>query len=87
MVRSFSTRLDRALAPLSLPPQVMTNLESNYTKLAALEIPASLDSAEIKASIDDAFVYSFRLVMLICAGLAVASAVQAWWLIEASSVL
>jgi EmrB/QacA subfamily drug resistance transporter len=90
MVRAFSTRLDRSLAPLSLPPQVMKNLESNYTKLAALEIPASLDSstsAEIKASIDDAFVYSFRLVMLICAGLAVASAVQAWWLIEASSVL
>jgi MFS family permease len=78
MVHSFSTRLDRDLARLQLWPDVKKNLESNYIKLAALEIPASVDSstsAEIKASIDQAFVYSFRLVMLISAGLAVASAV------------
>jgi EmrB/QacA subfamily drug resistance transporter len=85
MVRVFSTRLDRDLARLSIPPQVMKNLESNYIKLAALEIPSSLDSntsAEIKGAVDDAFVYGFRLVMLICAGLSVASAAAAWLLIE-----
>jgi EmrB/QacA subfamily drug resistance transporter len=88
MVRSFSTRLDRDLARLPIPPEEMKNLESNYIKLAALEIPASLDSnrfTEVKASVDDAFVHAFRLVMLICAGLAVASAIQAWWLIEAKA--
>src|SRR5580700_8561053 len=81
MVHSFSTRLDRDLARLPLQPDVKKNLESNYIKLAALEIPATVDSsasAEIKASIDQAFVYSFRLVMLISAGLAVASAVPTW---------
>jgi len=85
MVRAFSARLDRDLARLPIPPAIMTNLESNYIQLAALEIPASLDSrtfAEAKASIDDAFVYGFRLVMLLCAGLSVASAAQAWLLIE-----
>ena len=85
MVRSFGTRLDRDLARLTLPPEMMKNLESNYIKLAALEIPASLDSstsADIKASVNDAFVYAFRLVMWLCAGLSVASAVQGWWLIE-----
>jgi hypothetical protein len=85
MVRSFSTRIDRDLARLPIPPAIMKNLEANYIKLGALEIPASLDSntfAEAKTSVDDAFVYAFRLVMLLCAGLSVASAVQAWWLIE-----
>jgi EmrB/QacA subfamily drug resistance transporter len=87
MVHSFSTRLDHDLARLPLQPDVKKNLESNYIKLAALEIPATVDSsasAEIKASIDQAFVYSFRLVMLISAGLAVASAVPTW-LIESKS--
>jgi EmrB/QacA subfamily drug resistance transporter len=85
MVRAFSTRLDRDLARLTIPPEVMKNLESNYIKLAAIEIPPSLGSntsAEVRGAVNDAFVYAFRLVMLICAGLAVASAVQAWLLIE-----
>jgi EmrB/QacA subfamily drug resistance transporter len=85
MVRSFSARLNLDLARLPIPPEIMKNLESNYIKLGALEIPASLDSrtfAEAKASVDEAFVYAFRLMMLICAGLSVASAAQAWWLIE-----
>jgi EmrB/QacA subfamily drug resistance transporter len=90
MVRSFSARLDRNLARLPIPVEVTKNLEANYIKLAALEIPASLDSntsAEVKTSVDDAFVYGFRLVMSICAGLAIASAVQAWLLIEGNQVL
>jgi EmrB/QacA subfamily drug resistance transporter len=85
MVRAFSTRLDRDLARAPIPSEVRKTLEANDIKLAALEIPASLDSstfAEVKASVDDAFVHGFRLVMLICAGLSVASSVQAWLLIE-----
>jgi EmrB/QacA subfamily drug resistance transporter len=85
MVRAFSTRLDRDLAQLTIPPEVMKNLQSNYIKLAAIEIPPSLGSntsAEVRGAVNDAFVYAFRLVMLICVGLAVASAVQAWLLIE-----
>jgi len=85
MVKSFSVRLDHNLARFPLPSEVIKNLKSNRTRLAAIEIPADLDSntfAEIKSSVNDAFVYGFRLVMLICAGLAVASAGHAWLLIE-----
>jgi EmrB/QacA subfamily drug resistance transporter len=84
MVNSFGNRLDRSLTRLPIPFEVRKNLESNRVKLAALEIPAGLDpntSAEIKAAIDQAFVYGFRLVMLICAGLSVLSAAHAWLLI------
>jgi EmrB/QacA subfamily drug resistance transporter len=85
MVRSFSTRLESDLAHLAIPPEARNNIEANYIKLAALEVPATLDShtsAEVKASIDDAFVYGFRLIILICVVLAAASALQAWLLIE-----
>ena len=88
MVRSFSARLDRDLARIPLSPVVMKNVQSNYIKLAALEIPADLDSstsAEIKASVDDAFVYGFRLVMLICTALSITSAVSAWLLLAPST--
>lgn len=89
MVRSFSTHLDRGLANLPMSPEVMKDLEANYIKLGAIEIPASVGrdvSDQIKAAVDHAFVHGFRLVMLICAGLAVASAIQAWLLIEGKSL-
>jgi EmrB/QacA subfamily drug resistance transporter len=84
MVSSFSAHLDRSLARLPVPTEVMKNLESNYTKLAAIEMPVGLDpntSDEITASVNQAFVFGFRLIMLICAGLSVLGAAQAWLLI------
>lgn len=84
MVASFSSHLDRSLARLSLPAQVMKDLRSNYVRLATLETPAGLDrntSSEIKASVNEAFVYGFRLIMLICAILSIASAACSWLLI------
>jgi EmrB/QacA subfamily drug resistance transporter len=84
MVRSFGASLDRSLANLPIPPEAMKNLEANYIKLAALEIPPTLDPqtfAEAKASVADAFLRGFRLVMLICAALAVASAADARFLL------
>jgi len=84
MVNSFKTSLTSKLDRLPISADVAKNLESNSIKLAALEV--SVDStafAEIKSSVNDAFVHGFRLVMLICAGLSVASAAQTWWLIEA----
>jgi EmrB/QacA subfamily drug resistance transporter len=84
MVKAFSVRLDHDLVRLSIPADLMQNIESNRTRLAALEIPGTLDSntfAAIKTSVNDAFLYGFRLVMLICAGLAVVSATNAWLLI------
>jgi MFS family permease len=84
MVHSFSTHLDRSLSRLPLSPEQMQQMKSSYVKLAALDIPPGLDpdtSSEIKASVNRAFVYGFRLIMLICAGLSILSAAQSWWLI------
>jgi predicted MFS family arabinose efflux permease len=84
MVRSFSGHLDHSLARLPIPAEQRNQIQSNYVKLAALEIPPGLDrntASEIKASVNDAFVYGFRWIMLICAGLSVVSAAQARWLI------
>jgi EmrB/QacA subfamily drug resistance transporter len=84
MVRTFSSDLDRSLASLPIPARQRNDIQSNYVKLAALEIPPGLDrnmASEIKDSVNEAFVYGFRWVMLICAGLSVLGAAQSWWLI------
>jgi len=47
-------------------------------------LPVGVDDslrAAIRDSIGEAFVFGFRLVILICAGLSVASAAVAWLLI------
>jgi EmrB/QacA subfamily drug resistance transporter len=88
MVNSFSGHLDRSLARLPLRAEMMKDLKSNYVRLAALEIPAGLDpntSSAIKAAVDQAFIHGFRLVMLICAALSIASAACSWLLIASKS--
>ena len=90
MVQSFSDHLDRSLTRLPLSTVQMKELQSNYVKLAAIEIPPGIDrstSYEIKASVNEAFVYGFRLLMLICAALSVAGAAQSWWLIPGGASL
>ncbi len=84
MVKAFGFRLNDALAHLSLPPGILKELEANAIKLAGLPIPAGLDPnvrAAISRSIGEAFVFGFRAVMLICAGLSLASTAVAWLMI------
>jgi EmrB/QacA subfamily drug resistance transporter len=84
MVKAFSFRLDRSLAGLSLPSHIRQEVQANEIKLAGLQLPAGLDptaSAAIKESVREAFVYGFRMVMSICAGLSLASAAVAWLMI------
>ena len=80
MVNAFSFRLDRSLASMSLPSNVRQELRANEIKLAGLPLPAGLDpaaNAAIKESVRGAFVYGFRMIMLICAGLSLSSAAVA----------
>jgi len=80
MVSAFGIRLNHGLAHLSLPPGVLQGLQADEIRLADLQPPAGLNpttSAAVKESIGQAFVFGFRIVMLICAGLALASAVVA----------
>ncbi len=84
MVNAFGARLDSKLANFSLPPRTLHEIQANEIKLAGLQLPASLNETTgtaIKESVSEAFVFGFRLIMLICAGLSVTSAATAWLLI------
>jgi hypothetical protein len=88
MVSAFSYRMNQSLMQLNLPVDVMHGLQSNEIKLAALAVPSGLDSSTataLRISIDQAFVFGFRLIMLICASLAVISAVFAWRMIAGNA--
>ncbi len=87
MVNAFGARLDSKLANFSLPPSTLHEIQAGEIKLAGLQLPASLNpstGAGIRESVREAFVFGFRLIMLICAGLSVASAAAAWLLIPDS---
>ena len=84
MMSTFAYRLNQRLAHLGLPAGTLRQIQSDENKLAGLPVPPGLGqdaSAAIKRSIGEAFVFGFRIVMLICAGLSVASAVVAWIMI------
>jgi EmrB/QacA subfamily drug resistance transporter len=84
MVKAFSSRLNDGLVHLALPTSVEHELQANTTRLAGLQVPAGLDpttNASTKHLIGSAFVFGFRIVMFICAGLSLASAAVAWLLI------
>jgi hypothetical protein len=88
MVKLFSSSLDRSLAGGPLPPGTLLYVRSNEIKLAGLDLPSGLDAdttALIRASISHAFVIGFRTVMLICAGLSLASAAVASVMIPAKT--
>jgi hypothetical protein len=81
MVSVFSYQMNQSLMQLEVPASVMRGLQSNEIRLAAIAVPTGLDSstaAALKMSIELAFVSGFRLIMLICAVLAVMSAAAAW---------
>ena len=85
MVKAFASRLDDGLSRLSLSPPVLHDLQTNEIKLAGLQVPDELNSgtkAAIKESVGESFVFGFRIVMSICAGLSLASAAVAWLMIS-----
>lgn len=88
MVSAFSLRLNRDVLQLAVAPAAELDLQSNEIKLAAMDVPPGIDSSlasSIRVSIDGAFVFAFRLVMLICAGLAVTGSAVAWRMITVGS--
>jgi EmrB/QacA subfamily drug resistance transporter len=86
MVKVFSSSLNRSLTGGPFPPGILQYVRSNEIKLAGLDLPSGLEAdraALIRTSISHAFVFGFRTVMLICAGLSLASALVAWLMIPA----
>lgn len=88
MVSSFSHYLNQRLPQLGLPMNVMHNLQTNEIRLAALEVPTEVDlntAGSLASLVEHGFLFGFRLVMLICAGLAVVSSGFAWRMIGAKA--
>jgi EmrB/QacA subfamily drug resistance transporter len=88
MVSAFGSHLNDSLRVLSLPPDILRELQDNETKLAALQAPRGLGSTTttaVKQLVAGAFVFGFRLVMLVCAALSVVSAGIAWRMIPKSA--
>ncbi len=85
IVHSFNRELDRRLAPTDLAPEVRRAIDGQRVRLAGAEIPSDIDErtrVALKQSIDESFVFGFRLVMLTALGLALVSAVVAFTVIE-----
>jgi EmrB/QacA subfamily drug resistance transporter len=85
VVSVFSADYVHGLAGLGLPPDTQAALAAQRTSLAAVRIPAGLSAsahAAVQHTIATSFISGFRAAMLCGAGLALASAVAAAFLIE-----
>ncbi|MFZ1007738.1 MAG: MFS transporter [Candidatus Sulfotelmatobacter sp.] len=80
MVYAFRFCLERKLLHIPLPSEAMQMIRNDEIKLGGLQVPSSLDPGQVSAvqkAIQEAFIFGFRIVMLICAGLSLASAAVA----------
>jgi EmrB/QacA subfamily drug resistance transporter len=87
MVQAFGYKLNESLRSRDLPADAFHEIQSNLIRLGALEPPSGLDAgmrAILRSDITQAFLFSFRLIMSVCTGLAVLSAGIAMWMIPAN---
>ncbi len=85
LLHAFTAALDHHLAPLKLPVATRQALDQQRSRLTSVQVPAGLSdelAAQVRRGIDESFVAGFRLVTLISAGLALASALGAGLLIS-----
>jgi EmrB/QacA subfamily drug resistance transporter len=79
-VGTFGSALDARLAELRVPADIRSAVMADVPKLAEVQIPPKVQGPErrvLEQAVNEAFVRSFRLVMLVSAGLALASALCA----------
>ncbi len=87
-LNSFNRALDTRLATIDLPPEAVQLLDAERIKLAAAQVPAGISAeqrAAVEVAIAESFVSGFRLIMLIAAGLALASSAFAVLMIGGGS--
>ena len=81
----FSPNLENYLATIPLSPGTHATLIAQQSKLVGIEIPGGLSStahAAVQGAINESFVASFRVIMLVAAGMALLSALISFLLIE-----
>jgi EmrB/QacA subfamily drug resistance transporter len=78
---AFSRELGTRLNAVGVDEQVRSSIYEQRVKLAGVEVPETLSSPhreQIKEAIAGSYVFGFRLIMILSAALALASAVCAW---------
>jgi EmrB/QacA subfamily drug resistance transporter len=89
MLHSFGHELMERLQSLQINPDMRSSLEKDFVQLGGIKLPGGLDEAiknQLNAAVKSSFVSSFRLIMLVASGLALASAFSAWLFIGKSPV-
>jgi predicted MFS family arabinose efflux permease len=87
ILHAFSNELGKRLAELPVDQQYKQAVYDQRVKLAGLELPVTSDpqtGEQLKSAVAAAFVSGFRLLMLLSAALALASALSSWWWIGRS---
>jgi EmrB/QacA subfamily drug resistance transporter len=85
MFSVFGGALDARLENLDLPVEARQYLEGEKAKLGGAEVPEALakrPAAAVERAIDGAFLFGYRVVMFVIAGVALASALSAALLIK-----
>jgi len=85
LAHAFDARLHEALASAGLPREVAEHVAAQRDKLGAIAAPTGASpaaAAQVHALVGALFVAGFRAVMLTAAGLALAGAACAAWLID-----
>jgi len=85
ILHTFNSELDRHLESMGVTPEVKLALNQQRTRLAAAEVPATVEPAMgmmLKQAIHESFVAGFRRVAMVSGALALLSALSAWWLIR-----
>jgi EmrB/QacA subfamily drug resistance transporter len=89
MIAAFRSSMRASISNLHLDSAVVHDVESNVARLGAIDLPTHLDpqtAGKVRDATTDAFLFGFRITMLICAVLAVASAAVAWRMIRAPGI-
>jgi hypothetical protein len=84
-VGAFGGALDKRTATIGLLDDQRQALEAQVPRLAEAEVPPEITGDErrrVARVLDESFVWSFRIVMLIAAGFALASSACAWATID-----
>ena len=87
MLHVFNHSLDRRLTEIDLPAPVKHSVDAQRINLAAAAIPEEVAASTrvvLRQTIDESFVDGFRRVMLVGAGLALASGMISWLFIDGS---
>lgn len=85
VINTFNKSLDTELNRIELPAETREYIDSQRIKMLLIDIPENIElkkRKEIRASIDASFLTSFRLVMMVSAGLVLFGAAVAWLTVE-----